>query len=284
VPKRRQIISLADVPTVFDDPCIRKLAANAKLPAESDLEAFGWWIREAAEMFVREVQVPTANEVRSEISALYKAAAQRDFERAASLLGSLSQGALALFEEPPLALEIKANSQCAVAKTSRAERVRSRKTRQSARPLPSPSELRDDASRDQACATIEGLCRIGGQLVEGRRRPLGKRSRANFRPHLFAPSAIRHFPKRDAERRFVWRLSLAWCEATGKQSPRTARRATAGRDIGPFARLVRECLRLAGARYADPVALINEMGASHERRDDDHVKQQPVTDGIRHRN
>ena len=96
VPKRRQIISLADVPTVFDDPCIRKLAANAKLPAESDLEAFGWWIREAVEMFVREVQVPTANEVRSEISALYKAAAQRDFERAASLLGSLSQGALAL--------------------------------------------------------------------------------------------------------------------------------------------------------------------------------------------
>ena len=94
--KRRQIISLADVPTVFDDPCIRKLAANAKLPAESDLEAFGWWIREAVEMFVREVQVPTANEVRSEISALYKAAAQRDFERAASLLGSLSQGALAL--------------------------------------------------------------------------------------------------------------------------------------------------------------------------------------------
>ena len=160
-------------------------------------------------MFVREVQVPTANEVRSEISALYKAAAQRDFERAASLLGSLSQGALALFEEPPLALEIKANSQCAVAKTSRAERVRSRKTRQSARPLPSPSELRDDASRDQACATIEGLCRIGGQLVEGRRRPLGKRSRANFRPHLFAPSASRHFPKRDAERRFrvgVFRL------------------------------------------------------------------------------
>ena len=134
--------------------------------------------------------IPTANEVRSEISALYKAAAQRDFERAASLLGSLSQGALALFEEPPLALEIKANSQCAVAKTSRAERVRSRKTRQSARPLPSPSELRDDASRDQACATIEGLCRIGGQLVEGRRRPLGKRSRANFRPHL---SRLRQF-------------------------------------------------------------------------------------------
>ena len=47
-------------------------------------------------MFVREVQVPAANEVRSEIAALYKAAAQRDFERAASLLGSLSQGALAL--------------------------------------------------------------------------------------------------------------------------------------------------------------------------------------------
>ena len=42
----------------------------------------------------------------------------------------------------------------------------------------------------------------------------------------------------------------------------TVRRADDSRDIGPFARLVRECLRLVGASYADPVALINEVGAS----------------------
>jgi hypothetical protein len=268
VPKRRQIISLADVPAVFDDPCIRKLAATAKLPAGANLEAFRWWIREAAEMFVREVQIPTANEVRSEIGALYTAAAQRDFERAASLRESLSQEALALFDEPALALEIKAYSQDAVAE----ERARSPKTKQSARSLPSPSDLRDDALRDKACAAIESLCRIGGQLVEGRRRALGKRSRASFRAHLFAPSSVRHFPKREAERRFVSRLSIAWRKATGKEPPRTARRRGAERDIGPFARLVRECLRLVGAKYADPVALINELGAS---RADTH---QPVTD------
>jgi hypothetical protein len=82
MPKRRKIISLADVPVVFDDPCIRKLAVKAKLPADADLETLGRWIRAAAEMFVDEVHVPTANEVRSEIAARCKAAAQRDFERA----------------------------------------------------------------------------------------------------------------------------------------------------------------------------------------------------------
>ena len=43
--------------------------------------------------------------------------------------------------------------------------------------------------------------------------------------------------------------------------PRTARRADAGRNLGPFARFVEECLRLVGAGYADPVALINAVGA-----------------------
>jgi hypothetical protein len=251
VPKRRHIIALAKIPAAFDDPCIRMLAAVAKLPEGADLEAFGWWIREAAEMFVGEVQVLTANEVRSEIAALHKAAARRDFEQAASLLSSLSQEARALFEQPPLALAIEAYSRCA----SRAENVLSLKASEPS--LPSPSDLRNDASRDKACATIESVCRIGGQLVKGRRRPLGKRSNASVRPYFYAPSAMRNFPKREAERQFVQRLSIAWRKGTGKEPPRTARRAGPDRDIGPFPRLVRECLRLVGASYADPVALIN---------------------------
>ena len=122
MPKRRKIIALADVPVAFDDPCIRKLAVKAKLPADADLETLGWWIRAAAgRCLSHEVHVPTANEVRSEIAALCKAAAQRDFERAASLLGSLSQEARALFEQPALAPDFEAYSQCSVGKISGAK-------------------------------------------------------------------------------------------------------------------------------------------------------------------
>jgi hypothetical protein len=262
VPKRRPIISVADLPTVFDDPCIHELAVKAKLPAAADLEAFGGWIREAAEMFVCEVQVPTANEIRSEIARLYKAAAQRDFELAASLLASLSQEARALFEAPELALEIiEVNPQRSTAKTSRVGPMPSRKMEQSVRSLPSSSDLRDDALRDQACVAIASAYRIGAQRVEGRRRSSGRRSSPSLRPTLYAPTASKNFLRREAERNFVERISIAWVKSTDKKPPRTARRADAGRGIGPFARLVQECLRLVGASYADPVALINEVGA-----------------------
>jgi hypothetical protein len=228
--KRPQIIALADIPTVFDEDCIRKLAAIAKLPANADLETFGWWIGAAADMFVREAGIPTANQVRNEIAALRKAAERRHFEKAAHLLGRLSPEALAILQ-----------------------------TADPTGTLPTPGDLQDEVLRDQACATIASLCRIGGQKVEGRRRPCGKRSRSIVLPYLNAPTASQHFPKREAERRFVCRLSIAWCKATGKKPSRTARRPTDGRDIGPFARLVRECFHLVRVKYADPVALINEL-------------------------
>jgi hypothetical protein len=130
--------------------------------------------------------------------------------------------------------------------------------------LPTPSDLGDEALRDEVTNALASLCRIGGLRVEGRRRSSGKRSPPSLRPILFAPRASRNFLRREAERYFVERLSIAWREVTGKAPPRTARSASAERDIGPFARLIRECLRLVGAGYADPVALINEVGASAE--------------------
>jgi hypothetical protein len=81
-----------------------------------------------------------------------------------------------------------------------------------------------------------------------------------WRPLLYAPDARRHFQKRAAERDFVMWLRLAWAEATGEPPSRTARRAEKSyRDLGPFARFVRECLRLAGAPYAEVVELINRV-------------------------
>ena len=260
MPKDRKIIELDRIATVFNDSCILKLASVAKLPAGSDLDALGWCIREAAEIYVRESRIPTRNDLHQEIAALYRAASGRNFDRAAQLRDMLSPEALALIQVPDTAEVHEASTQVVEVKT---DRHRHRSPRVPERcVLPTAAELRDPALRDEACAMIARLCRIGGRRVGGRHRGVGKQSRSIVRPHLYAPAASRHFPKREAERRFVCRLAIAWHEATGKSPSLTVRRADDSRDIGPFARLVRECLRLVGASYADPVALINEVGAS----------------------
>jgi hypothetical protein len=69
-------------------------------------------------------------------------------------------------------------------------------------------------------------------------------------------------------------LSLAWVEATGLAPSRTARPRDASRDVGPFARFVRECLSLVGAGNADAVELMNELHRRRntmERREDRHA-------------
>jgi hypothetical protein len=222
--KHPRIIALSDVATRFDDACVRTLA----LPPGADLQVCGWWLREAAEIFVGEAKIPTANEIRDEIASLHDAAERRAFEKAAHLLEHLSLETYAMLGEA----------------------------------LPAPAELRNEILRDNAAYALASLCRVGARRVKGRRRSSGKRSCPSLRPHFYAPMASKNFLKRQAERNFVERISIAWFKSTGKKPPRTARREDAGRDIGPFARFVRECLRLVGANYADPVALINEVAAS----------------------
>ena len=151
--KRGRIIAVEDVPTKFDDAYIGELAA--KLPRDADLNALSWWIREAAYMFACDARIPTANEVHNEIATLYKAAERHLYEFVGDLLDKLS--------------------------------VEGRLKLSTLGALPAPSDFRDEALRDQACDAIAGLCRIGGQIVEGRRRPSGKRSRPTMRPYLYAP-------------------------------------------------------------------------------------------------
>jgi hypothetical protein len=124
--------------------------------------------------------------------------------------------------------------------------------------LPASSDLRDEVLRERACDVVKRLCRIGGELAEGRRRPSGKRSRSAWRPHVYAPKARPDFPRRDAERCFVARLSAAWCYVVRQAPPRTVRHRIA-RESGPFVRFVRKCLDLVGATYADAVELINAV-------------------------
>ena len=84
--------------------------------------------------------------------------------------------------------------------------------------------ISDERSRDQACETIVSSCQIGGQLVEGRRRPSGKRSSPSLRPELYAPAPSRNFLRREAERNFVERFQLLGQEYGQETAPHSAPR------------------------------------------------------------
>jgi hypothetical protein len=124
--------------------------------------------------------------------------------------------------------------------------------------LPSAAVMSDPAKRDAACRLVELMCVRGGSVVQGRRRPSGKRSRT-WRITLDAPPPRRHAARRDAERDFVMWLQIAYLEATGRHPPRTARHGGDHRKPGPFVRMIAKCLCLVGAPHADAVGLINDL-------------------------
>jgi hypothetical protein len=220
--KTRRSIAADDVPRVFDDACIKRLAAIAKLPPGADLTGFAAGVRDAARTYARDASTPTAGEVRDEIAALYRAAEHRQYERAESLRAKLSRQAQAylkarLSRPGPHAAGLK---------------------------LPTAKALRDPERQEAACEMLAGICRVGGRYIQGRKRPL-----------LHAPVPDKHPAKREAERRFVMNLQSTWFEATGEKPALTARRGV----LGPFARLACECLKLVGASHADVVWLTNEL-------------------------
>jgi hypothetical protein len=217
--KSRKPIAAADVPHIFGDACIDKLAAIGPLPAGADWKLFAEGVREAARIYARDARIPTNNELNAEIAALYGAAKRKRYGQVAVLLEKLSPQARKLLSKRATRLSLE---------------------------LPAPEGLRD-ITQQKACDIVLKLCQYGGSYDEGRRR--------RWHPLLSAPERSKNFPRRDAERDFVMWLQVAWLEATDKRPSLAANPARPG----PFARIAAECLRLVGASHADPVGLINEL-------------------------
>jgi hypothetical protein len=272
----RPIIAEDQVSVVFDDARVREFAKDIPLPQGADIAVLAAGLREAARIYVREACIPTDNDLHDEIAALWKAADGRQYEQAALLRERLSPRAREFLDgrtdRIALAQARKTNGSRAVAIGRNGQVL----TRQPRMPLtialPTPRDLRDEASRDRACEDAARLCSFGVEFDEGRLRPSGKRSRPVLKRLLFAPEPQKNFPKRVAERNFVMGLSIAWLEATGTAPPRTARHADDSRDIGPFARFARECLRLVGAKGVNVVNLINSINWRRLQMDQSPIK------------
>jgi hypothetical protein len=238
--KSREPLAATDVLRIFDDACIDRLAE--RLPAGANRKHFAEGIREAACIYAKDARTPTHSELHTEITALYRAAERKRYGQVAALLEKLSSKASDLLNKRATRLSLE---------------------------LPTSDYLRDGTTQQTASEAVLRLCQYGGQYIEGRRRPSGKRS-LTWRPLLVATKAHRNSPtrislpaggryprggRRDAERTFIIFLQLAWLEATGKQPSLAANPARPG----PFVRMVRKCLKLVGAGHADAVGLINEL-------------------------
>ena len=242
-----------EVPLKFNEACIEQLAAIGRLSDSVDRLRLAEGVRGAARAYARNVRKPSVNKPHDEIKALYNAVLRRQYNKAASLLAEISPQALAylkarLDRPGPQRAGLKLPSPRDLLDTSPGQIYRGR---------PGGLLLRSSVSRaDEACEMIERLCRVGGNVVQGRKRSSGRRSRPTLLPLFPAPKPRQHLPKRQAELIFVGQLAAAWLWATGKLPARTADR----RAPGPFARFVRECLRLVGAERANAVKLINRLG------------------------
>jgi hypothetical protein len=220
--KTQRAISAHDVPRVFDDVCIDRLAQIAEVPqlAPEARDRLALAIREAARIYAEDARKPNINAVHDEIERLHQAASRREYEQVALLIDALSPDVRQRFETR----EATPGFENAGLK------------------FPSAEALRDPERCYVACDVVRQFCSVG---IGPHQRPL-----------LFAPERIKRPTKREAERQFVINLRLAWLETTDTNPTATVNPARSDR---PFASFAQECLTLVGAPYADAVGLINEL-------------------------
>jgi hypothetical protein len=162
--KARHPIAADDVPRVFDDGCIAKLARIGKLPAGADMKPFAEGIREAARTYAREARVPNVNELHDEIAELFRAADRREYEQVARLLEQLSAEARDSLSERGRRIgfrlaQSQAQSIADDVVISNSDPPRRRRRWPLAKEaigteLPPPDALRNCEQREEACAAI----------------------------------------------------------------------------------------------------------------------------------
>jgi hypothetical protein len=163
------------------------------------------------------------------------------------------------------------------------------------RNISTAAEILSPVTRASAIQRLRLILSYGGDFIEGRKRPTGKRSR-EFVVSLRTPEKTEPVnkeekghpaqeekqdpaqteatakkksrkrswkgrPRGEAERNFVQNLALTYLELTGKETPDTVRL-----DIcGPFWTFVHRCFELVGASTGNITRLINERGEARSR-------------------
>ncbi len=245
--QRARLILSDDVERVFDDLAIQCLAQAAKLPHSADLARFGRSVRAAVRQYLTDTNAPQPSEHRAAIASLARKA--RD-----------------ALDGKPGALEATADALEALPPATRKMFVEDIAYPKS---VPTVCDLRDPVHGRTALSLLYGLCHRGAEWKEGRKRPGGKRSRPHLQPLLAGPRWRRGRPSNRAEFMLCTYLDSTYWVATGRRPPRRADR----RNPGPFVRMVRDVLALAGAASIDAAELVEVCGRARNRH-----RRPPVTE------
>jgi hypothetical protein len=133
--KDRRTPAPEELPRIFDDSFIQKLALQAKLPQEANIQHFAAAIRDAAERYVADRAIPSDTVIRDEIKALYSAANRHRYKETATRINVLSTQARAFLERGD--------------------------SRGVGLAILQPEPLADHRRRDDACEAIAAFLRVG---------------------------------------------------------------------------------------------------------------------------
>jgi hypothetical protein len=239
--KTRNTIDPAAVPYIFDEPCVRRLAEIVHLPQDANLARFGEAVRASVLHYIQAKAQPSQNELSHEIQNVLTLASKQQYAALAGAIEAMSGAAREwIVNQRPIINDCMSNWR-----------------------IPSACELRNPTTRVATADGLVALIEFGAQWVRGRNRRSGRRS-ISRRSMNNSPQLTRGEPRRAAERQFVMFLQ---CDVArmGVKVPMWAD----PRKLGPFARMVVECLVLVRAIGPSnskglAVQLINDLQA--ERR------------------
>lgn len=249
--QRARLISRDDVERVLDDSAIQCLAQAARLPRRADLTRFGRYVRAAVHQYLNDANVPQPSEHRATIDSLARKLRDALDDKPGAL-----EAAVAFFEAiPPATRKVL-------------EDVHDPEN------IPTVRDLRDPVHGRKELVRLYGLCHRGAEWKAGRRRPGGKRSRPRLEPLLIGPRVRPGRPSNHAEFVLCTWLAIAYELLAERPPPFQADR----RNPGPFVRLVRDVLALAGAADVDAVEMVEAYGRSsmalYQRKIQDRIKSQ----------
>jgi hypothetical protein len=288
--KKDRLLPASKVPIVFSNKRVREITAGLRPPLDDDqTRRFAASLRQTARIYLGAKRAQKVD-VSDEVKALYCAAEQHEFEKAATLMRDLSTQTREFLNKRAARIGLK---------------------------LPRPIFFLDRARRRSACETVRRLSSQGGHMEAGkwvphlylprhqpiyelevqrtilrwikaahkrgvktnmrelRRKaiksvsavnPRSPEGRAGRREGLTAKARAKHpelrSPKRQPERDFIMFLQVDFLIATGRNPPRTARKY-GGRDRtprpSPFVEMVQKCLELLGVEKVDVIEQINKL-------------------------
>jgi hypothetical protein len=227
-----------DVVRVFDDSRIQELAQLARLPKSADMSRFGESVRWAIRNYIAKSAVPTPNALHREIAALHEAVECKQYCVLAELTEKITPTAWSLLAGRRARFAERVTSRRQIAGMSPS---RGRVGAQEHVPdLPDSAAFRDRVRREQAARDLRALVSVGAKF--DKRKRLSGRPTVSLVPILAVPGPSRAEPRREAERELALWLRVSVAEA-GAQVPH----AFDPRKPGPLARMIGECLALAGA-------------------------------------